>query len=147
MGKQCVLFVDDLSMPQKEVYGAQPPIELLRQWLDHSHWYDPKDTTKFELVDIVGINIKTINDLLVRNLFVCLSFKKLFVGGMLPAGGGSNEVTSRFIRHQYIVGIESFEESTLKKIFGSIMEWHLNKNFDDAIKRLGKVIFFQLFSL
>lgn len=58
---------------------------------------------------------------------------------MLPAGGGSNEITSRFIRHQYLVGIESFEESTLTKIFGAIMEWHLNKNFDDTVKRLGRV--------
>ncbi|KAL0279081.1 UNVERIFIED_CONTAM: hypothetical protein PYX00_000712 [Menopon gallinae] len=115
MGKQCILFVDDLSMPQKEIYGAQPPIELLRQWLDHSHWYDLKTTSKLELVDI------------------------LFVGATLPAGGGSNEITSRFIRHQYVVGIESFEESTLTKIFSSIMEWHLNKGFDDNIKRLGKV--------
>ncbi|KAK0140700.1 Dynein heavy chain 3, axonemal [Merluccius polli] len=115
-GKKCVVYVDDLNMPAKEIYGAQPPIELLRQWIDHRHWYDKKDTSRLDIVDV------------------------LFVSAMGPPGGGRNDITGRFTRHLNIISIDSFDDETLNKIFSSITDWHFSKGFDASFYRLGKIM-------
>ncbi|KAF5294393.1 hypothetical protein FQR65_LT10758 [Abscondita terminalis] len=115
MGKKCVLFVDDVGMPQKEQWGAQPPVELLRQYLDHGYWFD-RDTSTLFLVDI------------------------FFVGAMGRPGGGANMVTSRFLRHMQIICLDSFGDETLSKIFTAILDWHFSKGYNDDITRQTKNI-------
>lgn len=116
MGRKCVLFVDDLSVPQKEIYGAQPPIELIRQWIDHGHWFDLKDTTMLYLLDT------------------------FLISAMLPPGGSSNVVTPRLTRHMQTIGIDFFQEATMIKIFSTILETHFAKGFVPEVSRLGKMV-------
>lgn len=58
---------------------------------------------------------------------------------MVPPGGGSNVVTARLLRHMNVIGIDSFQDLTLTKIFTSILDWHFSKGFDERISRLSKV--------
>ncbi|XP_028942182.1 dynein heavy chain 3, axonemal-like, partial [Antrostomus carolinensis] len=116
LGKKAIIFVDDLNMPAKEVYGAQPPIELLRQWIDHGYWYDKKDTSKINIIDV------------------------LLVSAMGPPGGGRNDITGRFTRHLNIVSIHSFDDEILTKIFTAVADWHFSKGFEPVFLRLGKIM-------
>jgi len=54
-------------------------------------------------------------------------------------GGGSNEVTARFVRHFSILTIHAFEDATLKKIFTSIVDWHFAKEFESDVLRWARV--------
>eukprot|EP00741_Cyanophora_paradoxa_P007767 tig00001206_g7515.t1 len=114
-GKRIVIFVDDLNMPQREKYFAQPPIELLRQWMDHGGWYDRK-TTEFTRIEDIQ-----------------------FVAAMGPPGGGRNPVTQRYLRHYNLVGFTVQNDESLGRIFSCIVDWYL-ADFPAQMRGLGRPI-------
>lgn len=69
-----------------------------------------------------------------------MSNHKLFIGVLQPPGGGSNQVTTRFTRHMNVIGIDSFSQETMSKIFSQIMKWHFNKGFPETIALQGIVL-------
>ncbi|KAA0150075.1 hypothetical protein FNF29_05515 [Cafeteria roenbergensis] len=97
VGRRAVVFVDDVNMPAVEEYGAQPPIELLRQFLDFKGFYDREK-----------LFFKHIQD----TMLVC---------GAAPPGGGRAEVTPRFSRHFHMLCVPQSSDDVLKHIFGSIV--------------------------
>ncbi|KAG1698535.1 Dynein heavy chain 7, axonemal [Nymphon striatum] len=117
-GKQCLIFVDDLNMPAKDDYGSQPPIELLRQYMDYKNWYSEQNNlSKISLLDL---------------LFVC---------AMLPPGGGSNSVSPRFLRHFHIMSINPFNEETLTTIFNTMLNTYFqSEKCSSEIKSLASKI-------
>ncbi|XP_054262356.1 dynein axonemal heavy chain 1-like [Macrosteles quadrilineatus] len=102
--KRLVLFIDDLNMPALETYGAQPPIELIRQRMDFRGWYDRKSIGEFRL--IVDVN------------FVC---------AMGPPGGGRNPVTARLLRHFNYLAFPEMQDDSKRCIFGTILRWWLDQ--------------------
>ena len=97
-GKKFLVHVDDMNMPKREVYGAQPPIEILRQWFDQGGWYDRHGDLGFRsIIDMV------------------------FVASMGPPGGGRQEVTPRFLRHFNIVGLVETSNTGKSTMFGTIL--------------------------
>jgi dynein heavy chain len=111
IGKKAVVFVDDLNMPKKEEFGAQPPLELLRQFLDHGGWYDRKSKEKPFL---------RIEDVLV-------------VAAMGPPGGGRAVVTPRLQRHFNIMTYTELQGESMSTIFSTILK-AFYFNFSSDIK-------------
>ncbi len=103
IGKKCIIFIDDLNMPKKETYGAQPPIELVRQFLDHKGWFDRK-TLQFMTLEAL--------------IILCT---------MGPPGGGRTFITNRVVRHFNILAYTELSSDIINSIFSSLMGFYFKK--------------------
>ncbi|XP_050431121.1 dynein axonemal heavy chain 1-like [Adelges cooleyi] len=113
--KRLILFIDDFNMPALETYGAQPPIELIRQWMDFGGWYDRRNIGEWKT--IIDVN---------------------FIAAMGPPGGGRNNITPRLLRHFHYLAFTEMEESSQSNIFGQIIQSWTKRN--DNLNTLWKPI-------
>lgn len=111
-GKKLVICIDDVNMPAVERYGAQPPIELLRQYLDFGGFYDRQ---KFIFKEI---------------------WNSMLVVAAAPPGGGRNELTPRFVRHFNVFNLPEPSRLTLMRIFGSLLGGFLSQGgFQETVRK------------
>eukprot|EP00752_Nemacystus_decipiens_P017827 g15983.t1 len=96
-GKKMLFFIDDLNMPALEVYGAQPPNELLRQAIDSGGFYDTQKLFFKGIKDVV------------------------FLAACAPPGGGRNQVSPRLLRHFSMVWLTALSTGSLNRIFQAIL--------------------------
>jgi dynein heavy chain len=116
-GQKALVFVDDLNMPEVEQYGAQPPLELLRQLVDQGGWYDLTEN-----------EFKTIED-------------TVLLSAMGPPGGGRNSVSPRLLRHYNLLCFTEFDDPTMGRIFSAVMRWFFTKNtFTGGVDKLDKAV-------
>ena len=128
-GKKLVCFVDDVNMPLREFYGAQPPIELLRQVVDqhqpnvtfqtgsaYGGFYDRKKMAWQQIVD--------------TTLFLACG----------PPGGGRNIVTARFFRHFTMMAVAPPSDAVLSTIFSSMLEGFLSIFHQDIKAVVGPTV-------
>ena len=106
-----VLFIDDMNMPKKEEYGAQPPLELLKQWYDYGFWFNRE---KQSLKNIIDLQL---------------------VAAMGPPGGARSSVTPCFQSRFNVINFPFPNESQVKNIFRSLISNHLS-TFDEVVKPL-----------
>ncbi|KAM6297472.1 dynein axonemal heavy chain 17 [Aegotheles albertisi] len=98
--KRLVYFIDDMNMPEVDKYGTVAPHTLIRQHMDHGHWYD---RTKLTLKDIHNCQ---------------------YVACMNPTAG-SFTIDPRLQRHFCIFAVSFPGQEALLTVFSTILAQHL----------------------
>ncbi|XP_065591372.1 dynein axonemal heavy chain 17 isoform X1 [Cyrtonyx montezumae] len=98
--KRLVYFIDDLNMPEVDKYGTVAPHTLIRQHMDHGHWYDR-------------------NKLTLKDIHNCQ-----YVACMNPTAG-SFTIDPRLQRHFCVFAMSFPGKDALLTIYSAILTQHL----------------------
>ncbi|KAM4694195.1 dynein axonemal heavy chain 14 [Discoglossus pictus] len=91
--KKVAVFLDDLNMPIPEQYGAQPPLELIRQFIELGGFYDTKTLTWKAVQDVS------------------------LIAACAPPGGGRHEISPRLLKHFCMIVLPHPSVQALQHIF------------------------------
>ncbi|XP_035168476.1 LOW QUALITY PROTEIN: dynein heavy chain 17, axonemal [Oxyura jamaicensis] len=98
--KRLIYFIDDMNMPEVDKYGTVAPHTLIRQHMDHGHWYDR-------------------NKLTLKDIHNCQ-----YVACMNPTAG-SFTIDSRLQRHFCVFAVSFPGHEALLTIYSAILTQHL----------------------
>ncbi|XP_075760265.1 dynein axonemal heavy chain 17 isoform X2 [Pelodiscus sinensis] len=98
--KKLIYFIDDMNMPEVDKYGTVAPHTLIRQHMDHGHWYD---RIKLTLKDIHNCQ---------------------YVACMNPTSG-SFTIDSRLQRHFCVFAVSFPGQDALVTIYSTILAQHM----------------------
>ncbi|KAM6377006.1 LOW QUALITY PROTEIN: dynein axonemal heavy chain 17 [Pluvialis apricaria] len=98
--RRLIYFIDDMNMPEVDKYGTVAPHTLIRQHMDHGHWYD---RTKLTLKDIHNCQ---------------------YVACMNPTAG-SFTIDSRLQRHFCVFAVSFPGQEALLTVYSTILAQHL----------------------
>nr|XP_018672447.1 dynein heavy chain 6, axonemal-like [Ciona intestinalis] len=104
-GKKCIAFVNDLNMPASDKHGSQPPLELIRQFIDLGGFYDVKKLTWKGVVDVT------------------------LAATAAPPGGGRSLISSRLLKHFSVFAIPQPSTKSLQHIY-KVQLGHFFENRD-----------------
>lgn len=104
------MLIDDVNMPAVEQYGAQPPIELMRQFCDSGYFYERNKHYQQKIVD--------------TTLVCCAA----------PPEGGRHPLTQRFTRHFHILCMPDINDDGTSDIFKPILNGFLTLGFSADVQ-------------
>ncbi|XP_066487525.1 dynein axonemal heavy chain 11 [Tiliqua scincoides] len=114
--KKLVYFIDDMNMPEVDVYGTVQPHTLIRQHIDYGHWYDRQKLTVKEI----------------RNC--------QYVACMNPTVG-SFTINPRLQRHFTVFAMNFPSTDALNTIYSKILDFHFQQNaFNPSVLKHGPAV-------
>ena len=100
--KKIIFFLDDINMPSPDKYGTQESIALLQQHINYGFWYERVKILQKDIVDV------------------------RYIAAMNPKNGNFT-ILDRVLRHFGVFCANMPEKNDLVKIYGQILQSHLQK--------------------
>ncbi|KAH7825191.1 dynein haevy chain 4, outer dynein arm beta [Monocercomonoides exilis] len=114
--KKLIFFIDDLNMPEVDLYGTQAPHTLMRMHIDYNHWYDRQK-------------------MFLREVGNCQ-----YICAMNPTTG-SFTIDPRLQRHFVTMAVNFPDAESIKHIATSLLEGHFSNGFSgNVLKTVPKVV-------